>query len=119
MRLILDPPAFIKRRKDIAQGQAAYRKLNQLAMNLIEGDGLLVSCSCSYHLEEGQLVTAVQAAARHSLRFAQILAFGGQSPDHRYTRPSPSPAISKRCSVAFRASDSRNRYNFPMLHYPG
>jgi 23S rRNA (cytosine1962-C5)-methyltransferase len=80
--VILDPPAFIKRRKDIAQGQAAYRKLNQLAMNLIGRDGLLVSCSCSYHLEEAQLVTAVQAAARHSARFAQVVAFGGQSPDH-------------------------------------
>lgn len=80
--VILDPPAFIKRRKDIPHGQAAYRKLNQLAMNLIEREGLLVSCSCSYHLEEQQLVTAVQAAARHSSRFAQILAFGGQSPDH-------------------------------------
>jgi 23S rRNA (cytosine1962-C5)-methyltransferase len=80
--VILDPPAFIKRRKDIAQGQAAYRKLNQLAMNLIGRDGLLVSCSCSYHLEEEQLVTAVQAAARHTARFAQVIAFGGQSPDH-------------------------------------
>ncbi len=80
--VILDPPAFIKRRKDIPHGQAAYRKLNQLAMNLIERDGLLVSCSCSYHLEEAQLVTAVQTAARHSARFAQVIAFGGQSPDH-------------------------------------
>jgi 23S rRNA (cytosine1962-C5)-methyltransferase len=80
--VILDPPAFIKRRKDIPHGQAAYRKLNQLAMNLIERDGLLVSCSCSYHLEEQQLVTAVQTAARHSARFAQVIAFGGQSPDH-------------------------------------
>jgi 23S rRNA (cytosine1962-C5)-methyltransferase len=80
--VILDPPAFIKRRKDIPHGQAAYRKLNQLAMNLIERDGLLVSCSCSYHLEEQQLLTAVQTAARHSARFAQVIAFGGQSPDH-------------------------------------
>ena len=48
--VVLDPPAFIKRKKDIPQGQAAYRKLNQLALALIEGDGLLVSCSCSYHL---------------------------------------------------------------------
>jgi 23S rRNA (cytosine1962-C5)-methyltransferase len=80
--VILDPPAFIKRRKDIPHGQAAYRKLNQLAMNLIGRDGLLVSCSCSYHLEEAQLVTAVQTAARHSARFAQVLAFGGQSADH-------------------------------------
>ena len=80
--VILDPPAFIKRRKDIPHGQAAYRKLNQLAMNLIERDGLLVSCSCSYRLQEEQLVTAVQTAARHSARFAQVIAFGGQSPDH-------------------------------------
>ncbi len=80
--VILDPPAFIKRRKDIPQGQAAYRKLNQLAMNLIGRDGLLVSCSCSYHLEEAQLLTAIQAAARHTARFVQVLAFGGQSPDH-------------------------------------
>jgi 23S rRNA (cytosine1962-C5)-methyltransferase len=80
--VILDPPAFIKRRKDIPHGQAAYRKLNQLAMNLIGADGLLVSCSCSYHLEEAQLVNAVQTAARHTARFAQVIAFGGQSPDH-------------------------------------
>jgi 23S rRNA (cytosine1962-C5)-methyltransferase len=80
--VILDPPAFIKRRKDIPQGQAAYRKLNQLAMNLMGRDGLLVSCSCSYHLEEQQLVTAIQTAARHTARFAQIITFGGQSPDH-------------------------------------
>jgi 23S rRNA (cytosine1962-C5)-methyltransferase len=80
--IVLDPPAFIKRRKDIAQGQAAYRKLNQLAMNLTGRDGLLVSCSCSYHLAEEQLVSAVQAAARHTGRFAQVIAFGGQAPDH-------------------------------------
>ncbi len=80
--VILDPPAFIKRRKDIPGGQAAYRKLNQLAMNLIGRDGLLVSCSCSYHLEEQQLMSAIQAAARHTARFAQVIAFGGQSPDH-------------------------------------
>jgi len=80
--VILDPPAFIKRRKDIPHGQAAYRKLNQLAMNLLGDDGLLVSCSCSYHLDEAQLLGAVQTAARHTARFAQVLAFGGQSPDH-------------------------------------
>jgi 23S rRNA (cytosine1962-C5)-methyltransferase len=80
--VILDPPAFIKRKKDIPQGQAAYRKLNQLALGLIEGDGLLVSCSCSYHLSPDDLVTAIQLAGRHSGRFIQILESGGQSPDH-------------------------------------
>jgi 23S rRNA (cytosine1962-C5)-methyltransferase len=80
--VILDPPAFIKRKKDIPQGQAAYRKLNQLALGLIEGDGLLVSCSCSYHLAAEELAAAIQGGARHTGRFVQILEAGGQSPDH-------------------------------------
>jgi 23S rRNA (cytosine1962-C5)-methyltransferase len=80
--VILDPPAFIKRKKDIPQGIAAYRKLNQLALNLIDGDGLLVSCSCSYHLTGDELSGAIQTAARHSGRFVQILETGGQSADH-------------------------------------
>ncbi len=80
--IVLDPPAFIKRKRDIPQGHAAYRKLNQLALLLLTADGLLVSCSCSYHLAADELVQAIQAAARHTRRFAQILESGGQSPDH-------------------------------------
>jgi len=80
--VVLDPPAFIKRKKDIPQGQAAYRKLNQLALALIDREGLLVSCSCSYHLSPEDLVAAIQAAARHTGHFVQILEAGGQSPDH-------------------------------------
>lgn len=80
--VILDPPAFIKRKKDIPQGQAAYRKLNQLALGVMARDGLLVSCSCSYHLAPDELVTAIQLAARHSDCMVQILEAAGQSPDH-------------------------------------
>jgi len=80
--VVLDPPAFIKRKKDIPQGQAAYRKLNQLALELLTEGGLLVSCSCSYHLAPEELLAAIQAAARHSRRFVQILEHAGQSPDH-------------------------------------
>ncbi|HTW38311.1 MAG TPA: class I SAM-dependent rRNA methyltransferase [Steroidobacteraceae bacterium] len=80
--IILDPPAFIKRKKDIPKGQAAYRKLNQLALKLTERDALLISCSCSYHLPEAELLAAVQAAGRHCERFVQVLELGGQSPDH-------------------------------------
>jgi 23S rRNA (cytosine1962-C5)-methyltransferase len=80
--VILDPPAFAKRKKDVPQAQAAYRKLNQLALPLIDRDGVLVSCSCSYHLGEGELLASIQAAARHTSRFVQVLELGGQSPDH-------------------------------------
>jgi 23S rRNA (cytosine1962-C5)-methyltransferase len=45
-------------------------------------DGLLVSCSCSYHLAAEDLVAAIQAAARHSDCVVQVLEASGQSPDH-------------------------------------
>ncbi|HEU4529591.1 MAG TPA: class I SAM-dependent rRNA methyltransferase [Steroidobacteraceae bacterium] len=80
--VVLDPPAFIKRRKDIPKGQAAYRRLNQLGLQLLARDGLLVSCSCSYHLQEAELLAAIQKAARHVGRTVQVLEFGGQAPDH-------------------------------------
>ena len=80
--VVLDPPAFIKRRKDLPRGQAAYRKLNQLAMRLLGPDALLVSCSCSYHLGADELAGLIQAAARHGDRGVQILAAGGQACDH-------------------------------------
>jgi 23S rRNA (cytosine1962-C5)-methyltransferase len=80
--VVVDPPAFIKRRRDAPKGQAAYRKLNQLAMQLLPRDGILVSCSCSHHLAQDDLVNAIQQAARHLNRFAQIVEVGGHAPDH-------------------------------------
>lgn len=80
--VVIDPPAFIKRRKDHPKGLAAYRRLNQLAMQLLDRDGLLLSCSCSYHLAPGELTDSVQRASRHLGRFAQLIAVGAQSPDH-------------------------------------
>jgi 23S rRNA (cytosine1962-C5)-methyltransferase len=80
--VILDPPAFAKRKKDLPQALAAYRKLNQLALPLIERDGVLVSCTCSYHVSADELAGSIQAAARHTSRFVQVLELGGQSPDH-------------------------------------
>ena len=80
--VVIDPPAFIKRRKDTPKGQAAYRKLNQLAMQLLPRDGILVSCSCSHHLAPDGLIDIVQQAARHLGRFAQVIEVGGHAPDH-------------------------------------
>lgn len=80
--VVVDPPAFIKRRKDIPQGEAAYRKLNQLALRVLSDEGLLISCSCSYHLAIESLQTAIQSASRHVDRHVQIVYQGMQSPDH-------------------------------------
>jgi 23S rRNA (cytosine1962-C5)-methyltransferase len=80
--VIVDPPAFVKKRRDFPRGQAAYRKLNQLAMQLLPRDGVLVSCSCSHHFGPDELLATIQQSARHLGRFAQLLEAGGQGPDH-------------------------------------
>ena len=80
--VILDPPAFIKRKKDVKQGVQAYRRLNELALRLLSKDAVLISCSCSYHLQRQALVQLLQAASRHVDRTMQILAFGQQGLDH-------------------------------------
>jgi 23S rRNA (cytosine1962-C5)-methyltransferase len=80
--LVVDPPAFIKRRKDIPKGEAAYRKLNQLALKLAADEAMLVSCSCSWHLPAEVLPQLLQAAAVQAGRELRLIAQGGQSPDH-------------------------------------
>ena len=80
--VIIDPPAFAKRRKDLPKALAAYKRLNQLAMRVLSSDGILVSCSCSYHVSAEELQDAIAKAARATDKHLQILEFGGQSPDH-------------------------------------
>lgn len=80
--VIVDPPAFIKRKKDFKEGMNAYRRVNQMAMQLCTRDALLVTASCSHHMPADTLVQQIQGAARHLDRFAQILEQGHQSPDH-------------------------------------
>lgn len=80
--VIADPPALIKRRRDVKQGRKAYRQLNQAAIQVLKKDGLLVSASCSAHLKRDELIRTVQASARHLDRSAQLLEMGGQGPDH-------------------------------------
>lgn len=80
--IVLDPPAFITRRKDHKAGLLAYRRANELAMRLLSRDGLLVSASCSMHLAREELVDIVRASSRHLDRQAQILHHGHQGADH-------------------------------------
>lgn len=80
--VIVDPPAFIKRKKDFKKGAEAYRRINEIAMRVLEKDGILVSASCSHHMTRDNLLTAVQSAARHIDRNVQLFEQGHQGPDH-------------------------------------
>lgn len=80
--IILDPPAFIKRRKDMEAGKQAYFRINELAIKLLAPGGILVSASCSMHLPYEDLIDVVRNAARRQNRHARILTQGHQGPDH-------------------------------------
>ncbi len=80
--IILDPPAFMQKRKDHANGLQAYRRINELAMRLLVRDGLLVSGSCSMHLTRDELVDVIRGASRHLDKSAQVVFMGGQGADH-------------------------------------
>lgn len=81
--IVLDPPAFIPRRKDLHKGIAAYQKANLQAMKLLNPNGgILVSGSCSMHLPAEELQSAIQRAGAKLARNVQILEQGHQGPDH-------------------------------------
>jgi 23S rRNA (cytosine1962-C5)-methyltransferase len=80
--VIVDPPAFIKRRKDEKTGASAYERINLLALRLIAPGGTLVAASCSHHLHRDEFIRVVQRAARRAERELRLLEQGGQGPDH-------------------------------------
>jgi len=80
--IVLDPPAFIQRAKDKRNGTEKYRKINSLATKLLTENGLLVSASCSHHLNEADLQRVMLQSARGAGCGLQVLARGHQGPDH-------------------------------------
>ena len=80
--VILDPPAFIRRRADEKRGHDMYRRLNVAALNVLAPGGLMVSASCSALLSADEHLAAVRTAARQARRNVALVHRGGQAPDH-------------------------------------
>lgn len=80
--VVLDPPAFIKRKKDVKEGERAYQRLSRLGMDLVADGGVLVSASCSFHMERDALMRAGLRAAMGLGREVQLVEEGHQGPDH-------------------------------------
>lgn len=80
--VIVDPPALIKRQKDFDKGLEHYATLNRAAMQLLAPDAILVSCSCSHHMDEESLQRILLRESRRLNRRMQILERGAQGPDH-------------------------------------
>mgnify|MGYP001498893797 CR=1 FL=1 len=97
--IVLDPPAFIRKRKDIPNGERAYAKLNREAMRLLGRDGLLLSASCSMHLAPERLMDVVRGAVRHQDRHGQVVFQGHQGSDHPVHPAIPETAYLKALGV--------------------
>lgn len=80
--VVLDPPAFVKSKKKLAEGMRGYRDVNRLGMALVARGGILATSSCSRHVDPAAFVGVLQAAADDAKRSARILAVGRQGPDH-------------------------------------
>jgi 23S rRNA (cytosine1962-C5)-methyltransferase len=100
--IVLDPPALIKRKKDFKAGYEAYRRLNHLALQVLEKNGILISASCSHHLTKSNLHEILRSSARHIDRHMVFFNTGGPGPDHPVHPSIPETEYLKTyfCSVA-------------------
>jgi len=80
--VVVDPPAFVKRKGDLARGLAGYRDINHQALRLLRPGGILVTASCSALVGEAQFAGALQAAAVDAGRRVTVLERRGAGPDH-------------------------------------
>ena len=80
--IVLDPPAFAKTKKNLDTAIRGYKELNLRALKMLRPGGILVTCSCSFHVSEADFLAVVADAARDLRRNLRILEKRGQAKDH-------------------------------------
>jgi 23S rRNA (cytosine1962-C5)-methyltransferase len=80
--IVLDPPAFARSRKTLETALRGYKELNLRALKMLRPGGVLVTCSCSYHVSEGDFMETVASAALDARRTLRLIEKRGQARDH-------------------------------------
>ena len=80
--IVLDPPAFAKTKKNLETAVRGYKELNLRALKMLRPGGVLVTCSCSYHMSEADFVAVLASAAADAHRRVRIVEKRGQAKDH-------------------------------------
>ncbi len=80
--IILDPPAFAKSRQDLAGARRGYKDLNLRALKMLTPGGHLITCSCSYNLDEATFLEILREAAADARRTARVVEVRTQAQDH-------------------------------------
>jgi 23S rRNA (cytosine1962-C5)-methyltransferase len=79
---VVDPPAFVKAKKDLPTGLKGYRKLAQLACRLVEPGGVLFAASCSHNVDATTFFDQVSQGLSRAKRSGRVLRQSGAGPDH-------------------------------------
>lgn len=80
--IVLDPPAFAKNRASVKPAARGYKEINLRALKLLNPDGVLITCTCSYHMSEEMFLGILAEAANDAHRRLQIIEKRTQSSDH-------------------------------------
>jgi 23S rRNA (cytosine1962-C5)-methyltransferase len=80
--IVLDPPAFAKNRASVRAAARGYKEINLRALKLLTEGGVLITCTCSYHMSEGTFLDLIAEAARDARRRVQLVEKRMQSRDH-------------------------------------
>ena len=80
--IILDPPAFAKTKRDLDAALRGYKELNLRALKMLRPGGILVTCSCSYHVSQSNFLEMLADAALDAHRTLRLIEIRGQAKDH-------------------------------------
>jgi 23S rRNA (cytosine1962-C5)-methyltransferase len=97
--IVLDPPAFAKSKRDLDAALRGYKELNLRALKMLRPGGILVTCSCSYHVSQSNFLEMLASAALDAHRTLRLLEVRGQAKDHPVLLNLPETAYLK-CVIA-------------------
>jgi 23S rRNA (cytosine1962-C5)-methyltransferase len=97
--IVLDPPAFAKSKRDLDAALRGYKELNLRAFKMLRPGGILVTCSCSYHVSSSEFLGMLADAARDARRNLRLVEVRGQAKDHPVLLNVPETAYLK-CVIA-------------------
>ncbi len=80
--IVLDPPAFAKTKRDLDKALRGYKELNLRAMKMLRPGGILVTCSCSFHVGASDFLKVVADAAQDAHKNLRVIENRGAAKDH-------------------------------------
>jgi 23S rRNA (cytosine1962-C5)-methyltransferase len=98
--IVLDPPAFAKTKRDLDAALRGYKELNLRALKMLRPGGILITCSCSYHISSFNFLEMLASAAIDAHRSLRLIEVRGQAKDHPILLSVPETAYLK-CVIAY------------------